>query len=73
MRTTFFVVFNRHGFVSAYKTDRFSLKQGEYATEIVLEVPEDAFAPLSLPKVQVTLPTEALRRTFEATVVEEQQ
>lgn len=71
MNATFYVVFDRDGFVQAYKSDRFSLKQGQYAAEIALEVPEEAFAPLNLPKVQITLPAESLRRTFEAHVGEE--
>ena len=70
MKTTFFVVFDKHGFVNAFKTDKFSLKAGQYGTEIELEVPDAAFKPVELPKVTMTIPAEALRRTFEATVVE---
>lgn len=71
MRASFFVVFDRQGFVNAYKTDRFQLGAGQYATEIVIEVPEEAFAPMRLPVVQVSLPVEALRRTYEASIQEE--
>jgi hypothetical protein len=68
MTATFFVKFNERGFVQAYKSDGFDLKQGEYATQINLEVPDEAFTPMPVPIVQITLPKEALRRTFNAEI-----
>ena len=70
MKARFYVVFDQLGFVQAFKTDRFELRQGQYATQIELDVPDEAFAPLNVPKVTISLPAEALRRTFEAQVEE---
>lgn len=72
MKTSFYVIFDKNGFVKATKTDNFTLDRGQYASEIQLDVPDEAFQPVNVPRVQVTLPTEALRRTFEAVAVEDE-
>lgn len=72
MKTQFYVIFDKNGFVKATKTDAFTLDRGQYATEVLLDVPDEAFQPINVPRVQVTLPVEAIRRTFEATVTEEE-
>lgn len=68
MKASFYVVIDKTGFVNCYKSDRFELKQGQYATEVEIEVPDEAFAPMNIPKVRIELPANALRRVFEATV-----
>lgn len=70
MKTQFYVIFDKNGFVKATKTDAFTLDRGQYASEIMLEVPDEAFQPINVPRVQVTLPAEAIRRTFEAVAVD---
>lgn len=61
-------MFNRDGFVQAYKTEKFELRQGHYATEVRLEVPDEAFGPPGLPVVSLRIPADSLRRRIEADV-----
>lgn len=68
MKTNFYVVFDKGGFVSAYKSDKFSLKAGQFATEVTLTVPDEAFRPVSVPRVVIDLPSDAIQRMFEAKV-----
>lgn len=70
MRTSFYVIFDKNGYVKATKTDNFTLDRGQYATEVEIEVPDEAFQPVNIPRVEVSIPTEALRRTFTANVVD---
>lgn len=68
MKDTYYVVFNRNGIDRFLRTDRFELKSGEYAVQCDFEVPDELFAPVSIPKTRIVIPIEAVRRTIEASL-----
>lgn len=70
MTTAFYVVFDQSGFAGAFKSDKFELRPGQYATRIELNVPDEVFAPVNYPRVVIDVPADALRRTISATVEE---
>lgn len=72
METRFFAIFDKGGFQRALKGEGFQLKPGEFATEINLIVPDEVFTPQPVPMVNITVPTDALRRVFSATASNEQ-
>lgn len=68
MRESIYLVINKRGIDRTCKTDGFSLKPGERAVELIVEVPDACFAPLKVPKLLFRVPPEALTTEFTVAV-----
>ena len=51
MKDVYYVIFNRHGISRFTKTDGFQLKGGEYAQRVDLEVDDQLFQKVQIPRV----------------------
>ena len=72
MKTSFYVIFNESGFIQANKTDGFKQRPGEYACEVELEVPDEAFIKPPVPKIIMQIPADHIQRTITARLAEEE-
>ena len=59
MKTECFLVFNRNGVLRSTKS-RPSIKSGEFAVLVRLDIPDRIFAPVRLPDVLIELPEPAI-------------
>lgn len=69
MTIPFYAIFNKNGFDRAVKGDAFQLKSHERACRIEIEIDDDAFDSPPVPVVRISVPKEALTRTFVGTAV----
>lgn len=64
MKGHIYLVLTHRGVDRTCKTADFTLKPGERAVRLEVEVPDEAFAPVSVPTLKMKLPAEALIREF---------
>lgn len=73
MTDTYYVIFNRHGIDRMLKTDKFTLKAGEHAVQMILEVPDEVFVKPRIPVTRITIdPSQVTRDSGVETPTEEQ-
>jgi len=72
MKDTYFLIFTKHGIDRMVKNAPTTLKATERAIQMNFEVSDEVFTPFSIPKVSVTVPTEAVTRTIQAEIQESQ-
>ena len=68
MRITAFLRISSNGNVELLKREGMSLSPRQVGFELSLEVPDEAFAPPTLPKIQVSVPLDALIRPLNVSV-----
>lgn len=70
MKDTYYLIFTRHGIDRMVKNAPTTLKATERAVRMDFEVSDEVFTPYSIPKVTITVPTEAVTRAIKAEVQE---
>lgn len=66
MTASLYVVLDKKGFNRSLKDCPSTLKEGEVALQVHIEVPDSAFAPRPVPTVHLVVPEESLIRRIEA-------
>lgn len=69
MKDTAHLIFNRRGIDRMAKGDGFTLKSGERAVRIEIDVPDEVFQPQPIPTIVMTVPQDALITRIESTAV----
>lgn len=65
MKANYYVIFNKSGIDRVVMTDRFTLKGGEYAQRVDLEVDDRLFQRVVIPRTLIQIGSDSVARTIE--------
>lgn len=68
MNDVIYIVVTKQGYERTVKTENFTLKPGERAFKLALDVPDAAFATPKVPTVRVAIPVESLIQEIDVNV-----
>lgn len=66
MKDNYFVIFKRTGIDRLCRSEKFTLKAGEHAVEMVLEVPDEVFIKPDIPVCRIQIDPSQVTRNISA-------
>lgn len=64
MKVELYVKIDSGGFVGATKKSPTAVSRGEHVVLVELDIDDEVFAPVAIPRARITVPKEALSRTL---------